>query len=70
MSFSVNNRLVFIDNFQFLNSSLDIADNLSHKFDGELLILVKQKRFYPYECINGLTISKKDYLVKTNFIFQ
>ena len=56
MSFSIDNRLVFIDSFQFLRSSLDSLVNnfekygfqyLSQESDGELLDLVKQKGFYP-----------------------
>ena len=56
MSFSINNKLVFIDSFQFLRSSLDSLVNnfekydfqyLSQESDGELLDLVKQKGFYP-----------------------
>ena len=56
MSFSVDNKLVFIDSFQFLSSLLD---NLFKKL-GENdfkhlnlifknLIVKKQKRFYPFE---------------------
>ena len=52
MSFSVDNKLVFIDSFQFLSSSLDrLARNLgknefkhlSQEFDSEVLDLVKKK---------------------------
>ena len=58
MSFSVNNKLGFIDSFQFLSSSLDsLVKNLgkidfkylSQEFDNTVLDLVKQKGFYPYE---------------------
>ena len=58
MSFSINNKLRFIDNFQFLSSSLDsLTKNLgkddfkylSQEFDNSVLDLVKQKGFYPYE---------------------
>ena len=56
MSFSINNKLSFIDSFQFLNSKLDsLLQNLvkndfkylSQEFDNKILDLVKQKRFYP-----------------------
>ena len=56
MSFSSNNKLSFIDSFQFLNSKLDsLLQNLvkndfkylSQEFDNKILDLVKQKRFYP-----------------------
>ena len=58
MSFSINNKLSFIDSFQFLSSLLDsLVKNLtkddfkylSQEFDNNLLDLVKQKIFYPYE---------------------
>ena len=58
MSFNINNKLVFIDSFQFLSSSLnnlvknlgkDYFKNLSQEFDSDVLDLVKQKGFYPYE---------------------
>ena len=58
MSFSINNNLSFIDSFQFLSSSLDILAKilakddfkyLSQEFDNNVLDLVKQKGFYPYE---------------------
>ena len=58
MSFSINNKLSFIDSFQFLSSSLDsLVKNLakddfkylSQEFDNNGLDLVKQKGFYPYE---------------------
>ena len=53
MSFSINNKLGFIDSFQFLSSSLDslvknldIGDfkYLSQEFDNNVLDLVKQKK--------------------------
>ena len=58
VKFTVNNKLSFIDSFQFLSSSLDslfINLNkdgfryLSQEFDNNVLDLVKQKVFYPYE---------------------
>ena len=58
MSFSINNKLSFIDSFQFLRSSLDSFKKnlarddfkyLSQEFDNNVLGLVKQKRFYRYE---------------------
>ena len=58
MSFSINSKLIFIDSFQFLSSSLDsLVKNLgkddfrylSQEFDNNALVLVKQKGFYPYE---------------------
>ena len=58
MSFTINNKLSFIDSFQFLSSSLDsLVKNLnkddfkylSQEFDNNVLDLVKQKGFYRYE---------------------
>ena len=58
MSFNINNKLIFIDSFQFLSSSLDsVVNNLgknefkhiTQEFDSNILDLVKQKGFYPYE---------------------
>ena len=56
--FSINNKLSFIDSFQFLSCSLDnLVKNLnkddfkylSHKFDNNILDLLKKKGFYPYK---------------------
>ena len=61
MTFSLNKQLVFIDNMQFMNSSLDkLVKNLSDKdfkylaeeFGSENLELLKQKDAYPYEYMN------------------
>ena len=58
MTFTINNNIVFIDNMQLMNSSLDalvrnLSDNdfkyLSQEFSGYLLELAKQKGLYPYE---------------------
>ena len=52
MSFNINNKLVFIDSFHFLTSSLDsfvinLGEDdfkyLSQEFDSNILNLVKQK---------------------------
>ena len=54
MSFSINNKLSFIDSFRFLSSTLNsLVENLtkddfkymSREFDNNVLDLVKQKRF-------------------------
>ena len=56
----MNNKLSFIDCFQFLSSALDSLvknlskgdfKNLSPKFDNNVLDLVKQSGFYPYEYV-------------------
>ena len=53
MSFTINNKLSFIDSFQFLSSSLDSLVKtlskddfkyLSQEFDNNILDLVKQKK--------------------------
>ena len=58
MSFTSNNKLSFIDSFQFQSSSLDsLVKSLneddfrywSQKFDKNKLDLDKKKWFYPYE---------------------
>ena len=58
MSFSINNKLSFIDSFQFLSSSLDsLVKNLakddfkylSQEFDNNVLDLVKQEGFSSLE---------------------
>ena len=58
MSFSINNKLRFIDSFKFLSSSLyslakNLAKNdfkyLSQDFDCNVLDLLKQKEFRPFE---------------------
>ena len=52
MSFSVNNKLIFVDSFQSLSSSSDSLVNnlnkddfnyLSQEFNNNILVLVKQK---------------------------
>ena len=77
MSFNINNKLSFIDTFQFLNCSLDILVKklgkvsfkyLSQEFDTNELDLVKQKGFYPYEYINCFENLKKNCQAKKSFI--
>ena len=77
MSVSINHKLVFIDSFQFLSSSLEslveyLSKNgfkhLSQQSDSRALDLVKQKIFYPYKYLNDFESLKKDFLVKINFI--
>ena len=51
MSFTTNNKLVFVDSFQFLSILLDsLVENLGKdEFDNNMLNLVQQKGLYPYE---------------------
>ena len=76
MSFNINNKLVFTDSFQFLSSSLnnlvknlgkDYFKNLSQEFDSDVLDLVKQKGFYPYEYMRSL---KKNFQAKKSFMVR
>ena len=75
MRFSVNNNWSFIDSFQFLSSSLyrlvknlskDDFKYLSQEFDNN----VKQKAFYPHECISDFENLKNNYQVKKSFIVR
>ena len=68
MSFSINNKLSFIDSFQFLSSSLEnLVKNLvkndfkylSQKFHNNALDLVKQKGSYPYEYMSDFVKFKE-----------
>ena len=77
ISFSINNKLLsFIDSFQFLSSSLDsLVKNLgkddfkylNQKFDNNVLDLVKQKGFYPYEYMSDFEKFKEQLLSKEKF---
>ena len=74
MSVSTNNKLIFIDSLQFLTSSLDslvkkLGDfkYLSQKFDSNVLDLVKQKGFYPYDYMNDFEKFKEKLPGKEKF---
>ena len=76
ISFSINKKLSFIDAYQFLGSSLDsLVKNLnsddfkylSQEFDKNVLDLVKQKGFYPYEYMIDFEKFKKELLSKEKF---
>ena len=76
MSFSINNNLSFIDSFQFLSSSLDsLVKNLakydfkylSQEIDNNVLDLVKQKGFYPYEYMSDFEKFKEQLPSKEKF---
>ena len=69
MSFTINNKLIFIDSFQLLSSSLDslvkdLKNNdfkyLIQEFHKNKLDLVKQKGFYPYEYMTDFEKFKKN----------
>ena len=70
MGFNINSKLIFIDGFQFLSSSLDSLvknlnrdgfKHLSQEFDSNILNLVKRKSFYPYEYISDFEKFKEKY---------
>ena len=74
--FNVNNKLSVIDSSQFLSSSLDsLVKNLtkddfkylSQLFDNNVLDLVKQKGFNPYECMSDFRKFKEKSLSKEKF---
>ena len=78
MSFSINNKVSFTDSFQLLSSSLDSLVNLdnvgkddfkylSQEFGNNVLDLVKQKGFYPYECITDFEKFKGQLASKEKF---
>ena len=77
MSISINNKVSFIDSFQFLSSSLgglgknlgkDDFKCLSQEFDNNVLDLVKQKAFYHYEYVTYLKSLKNNYQAKKSFV--
>ena len=62
MSFTINNKLSFIDIFKFISSSLDsLVKNLSkddfkylsQEFDNNVLDLVKKEGFHPFEYLTN-----------------
>ena len=78
MSFRVNNKLTLIYSFQVLNCSLDsliknlIKDDfmyLSQEFGSNVLDVIKQKGFYPYEYTSNFeNFKKKICVAKKSFI--
>ena len=76
ISLTINKKLTFIDNFQFLSSSLNslvknLSKNdfkyLSQEFHNNVLDLVKQKGFYPYENTNDFEKFKEELPSKEKF---
>ena len=76
MSINISNNFIFIDGFQFLSFSLDsLVKNLrkddfkylGQEFDSNVLDLVKQKGFHPYECIGGFEKNKENLPSKEKF---
>ena len=76
MRFTINNKFNFIDSLQFLISSLDsLVKNLNkddlkysgQEFDSNLLDLVKQKGFFPYEYMSDSEKFKEELPSKEKF---
>ena len=76
MSFSINNKLSFIDSFHFLSSSLnslvknlakDDFKYLSQELHNNVLDLLKQKGFYPYEYMTVFEKFKEQLPSKEKF---
>ena len=76
MSFTINNKLSFIDSFQFFSSLLEsLVKNLSkddfrylaQEFDNNVLDLVKQKGFYSYEYMSNFEKFKEKLSSKEKF---
>ena len=69
-------KLSFLDRFQFLSClidnlvkslSKDDFKYLSQKFDNNVLDLVKQQGFYPYEYMNDIKKFKEELTSKKKF---
>ena len=76
MSFTINNKLIFIDSFQILSSSLGSLvnnlnkndfKNLSQEFDNNVLYIAHQKVFYPYEYMNEFEKFKVELAINEKF---
>ena len=76
MCITINNKLSFTESFQFLSSSLDSLVKksskdyfkyLSQEFDNNVLYLVKQNGFYPYEYISEFKKFKEELGCKEKF---
>ena len=76
MSFSISNKLGFIDSFKFLSFSLNsLVKNLGkddfeyfrQEFDNNVLDLVKQKEFYSYAYMRDLEKFKEQLPSKEKF---
>ena len=77
MNFTINNKVSFIDSFQFLSSFLDnLVKNLdkddfkylSQEFDQNKLDLLKQNEFYPFEFMTDFKKFKEKLLSKKNVL--
>ena len=69
MGFTINNKLSFLDIFQFPSSLLN-KDDLKYsiqEFDNSVLDLVNKKRLYPYEYMTDFENFKEKLFSKENF---
>ena len=76
MTFSINSKLCFIDSLQFSSSALDslvkswnkdVFKYFNQEFDNNVLDLVKQKGFYPYEYMSDFEKFKEQVPRKERF---
>ena len=76
ISFTFNNKLIFIGSFRFLSSSLDsLVKSLSKNdfkyliqdFDNNVLDLIKQKWLYPNEYMRDFKKFKEEFPSKQKF---
>ena len=79
MAFFLNKNLVFIDNMQFMNSSLNkLAKKLSDKdfkylieeFGSKNLELLKQKGAYPYEYMDSFERFNEEKLPAKKYFYS
>ena len=77
MNFPINNKLTFIDSFQFLSPFLDsLVENidkddfkyLSQEFDQSKLDLIKQNEFYLFEFMTDFKNLKEKLLGKKKVV--
>ena len=76
MNFNINDKLIFIDSFQFLSSLFDtLVRNLSKNdfiyfiqdFDSNVLVIAKQKGFYSFKYMSDFEKFKEKLLSTKNF---
>ena len=76
MSFTFNNKLSFIDSFQFLSHSLNSSVKslrknyfkyLTQEFDNNILDLVRQKGFFPFKYMSDFEKFKEELPSKEKF---
>ena len=77
MGFNISNKLSFINSFQFISPSLaklakklnkDDFKYLSHEFHNNVLDLVQQKVFNPYDYMSDIEMFKWELPHKEKFV--